>query len=349
MEAAEQLLKNTYSTNRTVLRDSIPLDIPLCVSIEPTNICNFKCSMCYHGNNEYAEEAKPLSNMDMQVFDKCISDLKVWKLNVGKKVKLIKLYSLGEPLIHSEIGNMVKAIKDADVCDAIEITTNGSLLTEEVAKALVDYELDVLRLSVYGVSNDKFKNITKSQISPMQIKDNLKALVEYRNSLGKDKPKVYAKMLDTFSEENELFLNAYKDVADEVGIDEPFHLNSGENDIFENLFGKENAKEAHEKSMGTNTANAKKSCRYPFTHMTIRNNGSVIVCCTDWLKELCYGNVMKESLQDLWESKALYDIRCKMLKDRRCFKACANCEIPYRDAPEDDIDGLDIGVLSYRE
>ncbi len=71
-------LKNYYTESKQILMDIIPLERPLCLSIEPTNICNFKCTMCFHGNNEYAEEAKPLKNMDMQCFRKIVNDIKNW-------------------------------------------------------------------------------------------------------------------------------------------------------------------------------------------------------------------------------------------------------------------------------
>ena len=50
--------------------------------------------------------------MDMDCFEKTVSDIKKWVDECGEKVKLIKLYSLGEPLIHQNICEMVKKIKD---------------------------------------------------------------------------------------------------------------------------------------------------------------------------------------------------------------------------------------------
>lgn len=101
--------------------------------------------------------------------------------------------------------------------------------------------------------------------------------------------------------------------------------------------------------MGTNIYKQEKACRYPFTHMTVRNDGSCVVCCADWLKELCYGNVNKNTLKEIWESKSLYEIRCKMLKTKgKCFKACNGYEIPLRDSEEDSVDSLPIETLSYR-
>lgn len=343
-------LKNIYiNQERTVLKDKIPFTLPLCLSIEPTNICNFKCTMCFHGNNEDAEAAKPICNMEMATFNKIIEDVKAWTLKKASKIKLIKLYSLGEPLVNKNLPEMVRIIKDADICDKIEITTNASLLTEEIAKKLVDYNLDILRISVYGATKEQNKKITQSVFTPDEIKKNVEFLKCYRDENAKKTPMIIAKMLNTYSEENDKFFELYQGVADEVGLDEPFNLPAVENNIFENMYG-EDANKAHEMSMSTNQFSGSKACRYPFTHMTIRNDGSAIVCCADWLKELCYGNVNDNSVKELWESKKLYDIRCNMIKTKgKCFNACKTCEIPFRDSPEDNVDDVDINVLSYNE
>lgn len=338
-------LKNHFASDRTVLKDALPLDIPMCLSIEPTNLCNFKCTMCFHGNIEYAEEAKPLRNMTRACFDKIIEDIKAWV--GGRKIKLMKLYSNGEPLLHPDICDMVKKIKDAEICESLEITTNASLLSEEISKRLVDNGLDILRISVYGANDKHMKEITRSSFTVDDILRNVRLLKEYRDSKNLRKPRILAKMLNTYSDENEEFMELYSDIADTVGIDEPFHLPGCENDIFENLYH-EKAEEAFRGSMSTNAYTQQKVCRYPFTHLTVKNDGSCVVCCGDWLKELNFGNVMEHSLKELWESRSLYDIRVRMLSTKgMCFKVCAGCEIPLRDSPEDNIDDFPSDKLKY--
>ena len=344
------LQKNIHSGNKTVLKDVIPLNQPLCVSIEPTNTCNFKCAMCYHGNNESDPKAGPLKNMEMEVFEKTLEDLKSLVRETGERIKLIKLYSLGEPLLNPNICKMVKEIKETNVCEKIEITTNGSLLSKETAEKLVDYGLDILRLSVYSVEKERLHKVTRSNFDPKVIRENLEYLKQYRNAVKKDKPEIFAKMLDANSEENEIFLEEYSKIADHTGIDEVFQISLGEgNDAFERMYSK-NAEAAHKKSLDSNTVSSdeRRPCRYPFTHLTIRNDGTVIVCCADWLKELSIGNIMDHSLKEYWESKSMYEIRCAMLKTKGLkWTACRSCEIPYRDSEEDDVSQVDTNTLAF--
>lgn len=336
-----------YKTNRTILKDVLPIDIPMCLSIEPTNICNFKCVMCFQGTEKYMNIGAPFQNMTMECFNKIIEDLKNWTENTYK-IKIVKLYSTGEPLVNREICEMVKKIKEANVCEKIEITTNGSLLTSDMAEKIVDYGLDYLRISVYSVKDENNKRITKSEVSPLEIWNNVKYIREYRDSKGKKLPYISAKMIDTYSEENIIFQNMYKDVADEAYIDKAMNLSTGESTT-EKLYGEREAEAIKDINESRIFKNKIKACRYPFTHMTIRSDGSVVVCCSDWLLDTKYGDVNKNSLQEIWESKELYEFRKMTLltKGKGC-KACKNCELPLRDFPEDDIDDFPIKKLKYR-
>lgn len=59
-----------YNSRRLILKDEIPIVIPLCISIEPSDLCNFKCVMCHHGSEKSASLEKPYLNMDMKCLKK---------------------------------------------------------------------------------------------------------------------------------------------------------------------------------------------------------------------------------------------------------------------------------------
>lgn len=336
-----------YKSNRMILKDVLPLDIPLCVSLEASNICNFKCVMCYHGSDEYAEMSKPLKNMDFDLFMKVIDDLKTWCVYKKKKIKVIKLYSIGEPLLHPLIGDMVRIVKDADICETLEITTNGSLLTHEIAESFVDYGLDYCRVSIYSIYPEKNQYITNSSVLPDTIKNNVEYLRKYRDENKKTHPYISAKMLDTYSEENELFKQMYANIADETYIDKIMNSNTGEN-VIEKLYREqENIALADKERFPVYSSH--KACRYPFTHMTVRSDGKVVVCCSDWMKQTVVGDVHKQSMEAIWNSECLYDFRKMTLETKSMgCQICSQCELPLRGFEEDDIDDFPVDKLSFR-
>ena len=92
----------------------------------------------------------------------------------------------------------------------------------------------------------------------------------------------------------------------------------------------------------------RKVCRYPFTHMTVRSNGDVVVCCTDWSRYTLVGSISDNTLEEIWNSKKLYDFRCMQLKTKGAHHAlCATCELPLKDTSEDDLDDFPVEKLHY--
>ena len=333
-----------YGEGRIVLKDAIPLRLPLCVSIEPSNICNFKCKMCYQSEARYSELARPLTNMSMDYFNKAVDDLKNWCKKSGEKIKLMKLYSVGEPLLHENIGKMVSVIKAANICNKLEITTNASLLTEERARRLVDNGLDYLRISVYSVDEGGNEKFTGSNISRDDIYKNVEYIMKYKRMLGKEKPVICAKLIDTFSDENSRFLEMYQPLVDEAYVDQPMDSTGG---AIERLFG-DRALEVKTEASKKLLYKERKACRYPFTHLTVKSDGRVVVCCSDWAYETNVGDIRKSTLEEIWNGKPLYNFRCMMLKTKGVgISVCSKCEIPFRNFEEDNIDDFPIERLDY--
>ncbi|MDQ0205058.1 radical SAM/SPASM domain-containing protein [Pectinatus haikarae] len=338
-----------YQSDRIRLIDKVPLNIPLCVSIEPTNICNFKCLMCWQSTDEYKKNGGPFQNMELTLFYKILQDIKDFCELKNAKIKLIKLYSTGEPLLNPHIDEMLREIKAANISHQVEITTNAALLTPELSRSIVTYGLDYLRASIYSVNTDNQKRITQSNVTPKQIQDNIAYLRNYRDKKGLNKPYISAKIMDTHCEENDIFKKMYKNITDEQYIDIPWILPKLKENALDRLYGdKIKGTIAQETYIQSAAYKKRKVCRYPFTHMTIRSNGDVVVCCTDWARDTLLGNIKYKSLEQIWNSKELYDFRVMQLKNKGCNHVlCGTCEIPLKDSREDNLDSLPIERLHY--
>ncbi len=339
-----------YQNDRVKLIDAVPLDAPLCIIIEPTNVCNFKCLMCWQSTEDYKKDGGPFSNMDMKLFEKIIDDTKSMVEKYGK-IKLIKLYSTGEPLLHPQIGEMVKKIKEADICVNLEITTNGSLLTPELSRQLVEYGLDYLRVSIYAIDKDEEKRITQTNIAPDTIAENVKYLYEYRNKEQKEKPFICTKIMHVDENTDARFKAMFSDRSDEQLVDIPWNIPKLKEESLDKLDGsKENGELAQQSYLDSALYKQRKVCRYPFTHITIRNNGDAVVCCQDWARDTKMGNIQKKTLEQIWTSKTLYNFRVMQLKTKGInHPLCATCELTLRDSAEDNLDDLPIDRLSFKE
>ena len=69
----------------------------------------------------------------------------------------------------------------------------------------------------------------------------------------------------------------------------------------------------------------KKNCFYPTYQFLIDWNGDVFLCPQDWQRRVSMGNVMQESIFEIWTGKTLTKYRKDLLKGKRCSLPCTKC------------------------
>lgn len=70
-----------------------------------------------------------------------------------------------------------------------------------------------------------------------------------------------------------------------------------------------------------------KPCYYPFYKMFVDWNGDCILCCNDWNREQVVGNLITQSLSDVWFGKPMTKIRNKLRNGNRTEKPCNKCNV----------------------
>ena len=58
-----------------------------------------------------------------------------------------------------------------------------------------------------------------------------------------------------------------------------------------------------------------KPCHYPFYKMFVDWNGDVLFCSNDWGREHVVGNLLQQSLYDVWFSKPMNKIRRRLARE----------------------------------
>lgn len=140
--------------------------------IEPTSACNLNCVTCIR--KTWKEE---MGFMGRDEFDGLVNDIK--KI---KTLDSVMFGGFGEPTHHPDIHHMIKSINDLGI--RTEITTNGTNLTEDNIKKLMDAGLKNLWVSVDSMDMDKFNQIREGA-DFAQVFENLMTLKKLNR--GKDK------------------------------------------------------------------------------------------------------------------------------------------------------------------
>ncbi len=336
-------LKNHQRHN---LLEVLPLPKPFTLLIEPTGLCNFRCIQCFQSIRDESYFTQTRMHMPLERFRRIIEQLKAWE---GEKLKVLKLSLYGEPLLCHDFPEMLKIAREADIADRIETTSNVSLLTPEIAAAMVAQQLDYLRVSVYAADPTRHKEVTQSPIMPAQIHENLRILQEIKRKTGSTRPFVSPKMLESYGEENERFLAMYKDVGDELYLDKPHNWIQVEDVAFVDKYYQEKSDSA--KADFQKNSTPKIACPMAFTTMAVRANGDAAPCCVDFIGGTNLGNVDETPLRALWESKAWFEFQKMQLEGRKSENfSCSRCEIYLSDHyTRDNIDGFPMEKLLYKK
>lgn len=310
------------SITRVELGEQLPLSTPFSLHIFPSFYCNFRCSYCLHSldSSTLSEMGFKKQMMDMEIYKKAIDDLTAF----DRRLKALIFSGHGEPLLNKHICEMVAYAKGKNIAERIEIVTNGSLLTHEMSDGLIEAGLDRLRVSLQGITSEKYKEISDVDIDINNLIENLEYFC--RNKKSTD---VYVKIMDIsldtpndFDKFKEMFRNASDTAAIEYAI--PFV-----NEVDYSQYG--------ELSNKCKQGNMQRSniCSMPFYMLNLYPDGTVAPCCATTLP-IKYKNVMEASLKEIWNGQQHRAFLRKMLGGYDSIAVCKDCSVPSFGLQEGD-------------
>ena len=313
------------------LSDVLPLDMPISLMIDPTNLCNFRCSFCPTGEKSLlGEYNRPKGVMSFELFEKILNQVNEYQKNTVHKIKSLLLYKDGEPLLNKKLPEMITLAKKLNIAKHILVTTNGSFLDEEYSEKLLNSGLDFLRVSVQSLTQESFAKITRTKLNYEKIKLNIKKFYELRNKMKKNTQLIISYVdAENFDEKmKNKFVEESKKFSDRVII----HPVMGwtRSDVYDWRNG---IKRLENKEL--------KVCPDPFSRFTVNFDGTVSVCCVDWSHGTLVGDLNNETFSDVWNGKKLKEFRLLHLAGKRSeIGPCKNCDYIKDKKFSENIDGI---------
>jgi len=301
---------------------------PLYAKIKINYGCNLKCGMCNH----WRETREP--PVSMVRFKEIISEL----AELGtRKIHI----SGGEPMLRPQLPDLIAHAAGLGL--RVTLTTNGTLVTKENAKALIEAGLRGVNVSIDSPIrkiHEKVRGVAGS------FKQTTRAVGLFKKYAHKGKLAV--RINTVVSRDNYFSLATLADLADRLGADGinliPVddhcgeHLSMRRQDI--TRFNEEIAPTIEKRAadLGINIADEdafpfgredsqvrlgragryafgfynKHPCYAPWTHSLIDFNGLVYVCCMTREQIPPLGDLRKQSFKEIWEGAAYQAVRQKM-------------------------------------
>lgn len=311
---------------RTKLETVIPLATPFILYLDPSSACNLQCEFCpcgrAHEDLWTDEKRSSIGIMDFDTYKKIIDDCQEFP----DKIKTLRLYKEGEPLVNPNFAKMIKYAKDSGKFISIDTTSNGTLLNPELNREIIAAGLDRINISVEAMDADGYEKISNKRIDFDKFVENLRDLYEHRGNCHIF-IKTMAENYDTPIEETrKRFYEIFGDICDEIAV--------------ENMAPcwPEFNKELMSENVGVYGNKIQKCvvCPRIFYILTINSDGEASRCIVDWNRKMTLGNVKDYSVKELWQK--MDDYRLEHLKgNRRKMVGCAGC-LEIETACVDNID-----------
>lgn len=300
-------------------------ELPRGIQINVSSRCNLHCRMCPY--LEIHKNPNVQRYMTAETFTKLMP--------VVKDIGAVSFCGAGEPLFHKELLHFMEMTRQAGPQTHIELTTNATMLTREIAAELIRLRVRKVHLSLDGLHPETVTAIRRG-IPHSRVLENIRGLAELKKETKSPFPILminYMMGYGTYGEFADFILLARELGATEIQVLEmqPATAEDYADNMLNNLdrdqgrMLREAIKRASQAGIRLHLHGVvKDACYHPYTPH-IGEDGEVYPCCfLDYdgrqlysegqevrLEPISYGNINKTSFREIWNSPAYVELRTR--------------------------------------
>jgi radical SAM protein with 4Fe4S-binding SPASM domain len=291
------------------------LDKPEVVKVSLTNICNYRCVMCF---NPSLRQARGRMEGDLL---RRVVDMTV-EAGVGK----ISLGASGEPLLHPEFLSFLAYAKSRGLW--VSTTTNASRLTPELSAEILGLGINRVNLSIYSTTDREHRDYTGTGLFD-QVVANIRAFLQLWKKQGR--PCTLNMWFLPIPGVNSLetHLAYWKPLADEVGLEivnQPMLTWAGVDDSA----AWAPPRLAREGDRLALRWQRRRPCPDLRGHLMVLHTGEVLPCCQlpepDPAGSLVFGRLPENSITEIWSSERYQAFKRAHFRRRiEGYPTCLKC------------------------
>ena len=260
------------------------LRFPRYFEIETVNGCNARCPICTV--DTWERQAGAMKDL---IFERIASEL----IEASREENIIRvsLFRDGEPLLDKKLADRVAYLKQGGIRH-VSTTTNGSLLDERRARDLLLAGIDSVSFSIDSNRKEVFEQIRVDLIFE-EVQANLLRFISLRDQL---RPTTEIKIRMTRQDANRLewpefhaFWRSKLTPNDRVYYHDVHNWGG----------------QAMKVALITASKEVERPCVALWSLCVIFANGDVPICNVDYKNSFNNGNVMQQSIREIWHSRQI--------------------------------------------
>lgn len=239
------------------------------ISLELTSHCNLRCPYCLNATLQRTKK-----NISWELLVKIVDEA------AEKKLEISNLHGAGEPLTWNRLEDAIRLIHSRNAGLAT-FGTNGVLLSEERFRSLLDAGLTQIYFSIDTLDPALYRTTRGGSLE--KVVSNIMSAIRLA-------PKDFQIIIALMNHKDQLL--SQKNIAQ---YHETFgnHANVQLN-MVENMFFPGTPEDYRVKPQKID------NCFSPANYLFIDTDGNVAVCCMDQNVKHRLGNVMEQSINDIW-------------------------------------------------
>lgn len=295
--------KSTYVSGR-----------PMNVTIEQTNVCNLDCPVCETGAGILGRTA---GHMSPENFKKIIDE-------IGAHTNTLMFYFMGEPFLNKHSYEMIRYAKSAGI-PFVETCTNGDFADPV---RIVSSGLDKISFQIGGMTQETHQ-VYRINGKLDRVLANLKETIRQKR-IQNSKLQIDVGLIVMKHNEHEVEL--FQKTMMEWGADRALIVDPCVRTVEQGkvLLPVNKAHWIYDQAAFDRGVLKPKdlpdnTCPWIYYSLAIHVNGDVVPCCRDPKGQEVMGNILRESLDDIWNGPKYREFRARIMSDQGAVGICKLC------------------------
>jgi radical SAM protein with 4Fe4S-binding SPASM domain len=269
---------------------------PRYIQLETVTKCNARCPFCPQHEIE-----RGVPKMPDDTWRRIVDQTRGWGITY-------RPFLTNEPFVDVRQPDIIRYIKQNDPTARVEYNSNGELMTEKTARAILEAGVDIIRFSIDGLSRETYEP-TRVGVNYDRVYERVPRFLEIWREEGYEAKGVFTEVRAIEVPENRHELEAYQAFwgprCSEVLVTQLYQW----------------------PWTGQTAADVvKKPCLKILDEMFFYANGNATICCWDVHERAVIGNVLEQTVEEIWNSYAARHLRALLDDGRRdLIHLCSRC------------------------